>query len=181
MYKCILPLVLILSPDVSGENLIKSLWNNIKSNQNDLSKSHSNITKVGNMFYYYKLKPDNHVNTRVASNQSIHEYDQAAIAEALEYQNSKHPDNEPLQNKIASTPQTDEQAHIATQNEKKIVYGDDSPLQDDSVIDAWERANQAKKRLDDHRAYMERVRKARKTIEQSKTTTIANQTAGASE
>ena len=180
MYKCIIPLLLLMSPDVSGENLIKSLWDNIKGNQKDLSKTHSNITKVGNMFYYYKLKPDTNAAGTIQTN-NAHEYDHVAIANALEYQNGKHPDNQKLHNKISNTPQTEEQAHIATQNEKRVVYGDGSPLQNDSVVSAWERADIAKKRLDEHRAYMERVRKARKTIEQSKTSTIANQTSSKSE
>lgn len=153
--------MLILSPDVNGENLIRSLWNGIKNNQNDLSASHSNITKVGNMFYYYKLKPDQPTQTSAS----------------LEHQNTLHPDNKPLQSKINSTPETTEPGYVAEMNDKQIIYGDDgSPLQNGAVAAAWERANAAKRRLEEHREYMERVRRSRKTIEQSKRTTAANQT-----
>lgn len=147
--------MLILSQDVNGENLIRSLWNGIKGNQNDLSKSHTNITKVGNMFYYYKLKPDGTKGQPITS----------------------HPDNKPLQSKIDSTPETTEPGSVAEMNDKHIIYSDaDSPLQDGAVSAAWDRAEAAKRRLEEHREYMERVRKSRKTIEQSKRTTAANQT-----
>lgn len=175
MYKCIIPLVLVLTPDANGENLIRSLWNSVKNNQNDLSESHSNITKVGNMFYYYKLKPDRAAEpTKTVTHSG---YDHEAIAAALAQQNASHPDNKPLQSKIDSTPETAEPGSVAEMNDKQIMYGDDgSPLQDGAVAAAWDRAEQAKRRLEEHREYMERVRKSRKTVEQSKRTTAANQT-----
>ena len=80
-----------------------------------------------------------------------------------------HPDTVPLQDKIDSVPKSDEISETAVDNEKKIVYGDDSPLRDDAVSAAWERVHAAEKRLEEHRKYMEHVRKSRKNIEQAKT------------
>lgn len=176
MLKYILLLV-AFSTHVHGENLIRMLIDGYKnsSKKPDMSKTHQGINRVNlGSFYYYKLKPKQIAEPEPPPE---HEYDLEAIAEALEYQNQKHPDNEPLEDKINTTPETTEPAKVAEVNDKQTIYGEASPLQDESVLAAWKRAEQAKRRLDEHRDYMERVRKSKKTIEQSKLTTASvNQT-----
>ena len=92
------------------------------------------------------------------------EIETARIAIAAQKQ-SAHPDNTPVQDVIDKNPQTEELVKRAKKNEKQVMYGNGSPLQDQEVIAAWDRYHEAQKRLEDHRAYMERVRKSRKQIE----------------
>lgn len=88
-----------------------------------------------------------------------------------------HPDVVVIESKIDATPKSEELAEQAVRNEKQVLYGDDSPLRDDAVSAAWERAKQAEARLEKHREYMEQVRVSRKQVEQTKSVTAAvNQT-----
>ena len=48
--------VLSIVSEVSAENIFKSLWSSVKSRP-DLSTSHSNLSRVGDSFFFYKLKP----------------------------------------------------------------------------------------------------------------------------
>jgi hypothetical protein len=181
MNKCLILLTLIVTVDAHGENIIRSIWNSVNNNQNDLSKTHSSITKVGSRFYYYKLKPSSPVATPKQTSVSHHEYDHVAIAAALKAQNQTHPDNHPVERKVDKISTTNDPDQAASRNDKDVMYGDASPLQNQAIIDAWARADAAKSRLEAHRKYMEQVRQSKKIIEQSKTVTSANQTAAGTE
>ena len=159
-----------LSGNVSAENLIKQLWNSMKTSD-DLTKSHSNLTKVsaGGPFYFYRLKSDTPVVIeKPVPQESTIPYDHEAIAAALAEQAAKNPDTIPYDEqdnrRIDKNPETTETAQPAITNEREVLYGENSPLEDDAVIAAWERANRAKARLEEHRKYMESVRKARKNV-----------------
>lgn len=156
-------LALITSP-VYGENIFKSLWNKVK-NQPDLTKTHAGIDKLhlSDSFYMYRLSRDENKQTNKL------ELDADVV---------NHPDVVPVESKIDATPKSQEVAEQAVKNEKQVLYGDKSPLRDDAVAAAWDRAEQAQARLEKHREYMEQVRVSRKQIEQSKTVTSSiNQTA----
>ena len=150
----------MLCSNVSAENLIRALWNNVKGNQDDISKKHDGIAKqnVG-PFYFYRLKQP----TRVTKPDSVEQLVEPIVIV------KDHPDVPPVQDVIDNNLKSEEISEVAVKNEKTVVYGDDSPLRDDAVSAAWERVNAAEKRLEDHRKYMERVRKSRKNIEQAKT------------
>ena len=151
---------IMLCSNVSAENLIRALWNNVKGNQDDISKKHDGIAKqnVG-PFYFYRLKQP----TRVTKPDSVEQLVEPIVIV------KDHPDVPPVQDVIDNNLKSEEISEVAVKNEKTVVYGDDSPLRDDAVSAAWERVNAAEKRLEDHRKYMERVRKSRKNIEQAKT------------
>jgi hypothetical protein len=169
---------LSLASNVSAENIFKSLWSGIKDRP-DLSKTHSNLSKVGNRFFVYKLKHDE-PNRSVDHASVISTSDETSIPE-VRIVNNTHPDNKPHVDIIDNVTEADEHSSKAHQNEREIVFGANSPLQDDAVLAAWERANRAKRELEKHREYMERVRKARVDVEQSKRISIANQTGVKSE
>lgn len=181
MNKCLILLTLIVTVDAHGENIIRSIWNSVKSNQNDLSKTHSSISKVGGKFYYYKLKPNSPEDAPKQASVKHHEYDHVAIASALKTQNQTHPDNHPIERKVDKISTTNDPDQVALRNDKDVMYGDASPLQNQAIIDAWARADAAAARLEEHRKYMEQVRQSKKIIEQSKTITSANQTAAGTE
>ena len=174
-----LPIVAIatlLTVNSVHANMIRSLWDSIKS-QDDLTTKHDGLRKVHVTpnFYFYKLTPK--TQPVVEQTNSI-PYDHEAIAEALKHQNSKHPDNVPSVSTIDSKPESQAIDSIAVRNDKQTIYGDSSPLKDHAVIAAWEEADRAKARLEAHRKYMERVRQSRKNVQQSKTVSSANQTSG---
>ena len=153
-------LALITSP-VYGENIFKSLWNKLKD-QPDLTEQHPGISKMhlSDNFYMYRLSRD--------ENNVQLDTPEPAV---------DHPDVVVIENKIDATPKSEELAEQAVRNEKQVLYGDDSPLRDDAVSAAWERAKQAEARLEKHREYMEQVRVSRKQVEQAKSVTAAvNQT-----
>lgn len=163
-----------ISSNLSAENLIKQLWDSMKTSD-DLTKSHSNLTKVsaGGPFYFYRLKSDAPVVTeKTESPVNSIPYDHVAIAEALAEQAANNPDTVPYDEqdnrRIDKNPETTETAQPAIVNEREVLYGENSPLEDDAVIAAWERANQAMSRLEEHRKYMESVRKARKNVHDAK-------------
>lgn len=80
----------------------------------------------------------------------------------------KHPDNKPVKRVIDKHRESDETAAKAVSKEKQVMYGAGSPMRDDGVIQAWREAEEAQRRLEEHRTYMEQVRQARKRIEQTK-------------
>ena len=96
----------------------------------------------------------------------------AEFNEELKQQSTtNHPDNVPVEDMINKHNETKEAANPAVKQEIATLYGEGSPLQDQEVVSAWSEYEQAKKRLEDHREYMEKVRKARKNVEQSKRAT----------
>ena len=178
------------SSAVFGENLIRSLLNKVSKPSNVVT----NLPKqdLGGGLYYYKIgttASDPELSALLKRNKELRarnaalglngvteetdtghvpmtpsEIETARIAIAAQKQ-SAHPDNTPVQNVIDKNPQTEEPVKHAKKNEKQVMYGNGSPLQDQEVIAAWDRYHEAQKRLEDHRAYMERVRKSRKQIE----------------
>jgi hypothetical protein len=181
MKKLIITLTTIcISTNANAENLIKGIWDKVKSSQNDLSGNHSNLSKVSvGPFYYYKLNRDKPPPppTRTAPvTKAEYEYDHVAIAHALAEQTAKHPDvnKDQQDDRIDVNPELEELGHAAENNTKHALYGDGAPMRDDAVIAAWERADKAKKRLQQHREYMERVRKSRNQVADSKMITQAD-------
>lgn len=172
MKKLTLIVALIVTANTTNANIIRGLWDSIR-NQPDMTDKYDGIRKqyITSNLYVYKLKPKSKP-AEVTSTQS--NYDTEAIAEALKWQNGQHPDNTPITNKT-SKPESKSIDSIASVNEKQTLYGKSSPLQDEAVLAAWERAREAEKRLELHRQYMERVRQSRKNVEQSKTAAAANQ------
>lgn len=58
----------------------------------------------------------------------------------------------------------------AVKESRDMVYGDGGVIQDPHVLEAWRAADEAQKRLQEHRDYMKRVRESKTAIEQSKKT-----------
>lgn len=58
----------------------------------------------------------------------------------------------------------------AVKESRDMVYGDGGVIQDPHVLEAWRAADEAQKRLQEHRDYMERLRESKTAIEQSKKT-----------
>ena len=56
----------------------------------------------------------------------------------------------------------------AERESRQLVYGEKGVMQDPHVLEAWRAAEEAQKRLQEHREYMERVRESKTLIEQSK-------------
>lgn len=79
-----------------------------------------------------------------------------------------HADNKPIKRVIDKHRESDEQGAHAVSRSKQIMYGAGSPMRDDGVIQAWREAEEAQRRLENHRTYMEQVRQSRKVIEQTK-------------
>lgn len=164
---------------VRAENLIRWLINQ-SGNGKDTSKQYEGVTKsqLGNTpFYVYKLKrqnvtqPDDVVSIEhVPMTESEKETARIAIAQQqAEIAAKNHPDNPPIKRVIDKHRESDEAAAGAVSAEKRAVYGANSPLRDDGVIEAWREAEAAQRRLEEHRSYMERVRQARKRVEHAKT------------
>lgn len=163
----------------SAENLIRWLINQ-SGNGKDTSKQYEGVTKsqLGNTpFYVYKLKRRNNVSQpddvvtieHIPMTESEKETARIAIAQQqAEIAASKHADNPPIKRVIDKYRESDEAAAGAVSAEKRAVYGTNSPLRDDGVIEAWKEAEAAQRRLEEHRSYMERVRQARKRVEQAK-------------
>ena len=180
MYKqAALALALVTAGNLYGENIFKSLLN-IRSD--DLSKTNPGLAKrnLGDSpFFLYKLNGNSSSRTSTAKEDADYvrrnavrnvpgpiRVKEVIVERVLKY--PVNPDGTPYEPVISKNLKTDELGHKAHINERDALYGKDSPLRDDSVIEAWDEADAAQKRLDDHRQYMERVRKARKLKEDAK-------------
>ena len=83
-----------------------------------------------------------------------------------------HEEKSRNQDEVNTYHKSDELAAEAVRDEKRVLYGSEqSPIKDPSVIAAWDKANEAQQRLEEHREYMELVRNSRKTISDKKTKT----------
>jgi len=146
-----LTIIALLIPITSnGESMIGNFLKKLQAPK-DISQDRPGISKVGNgLFYVYKL--DN----GVSSSPSNHR------RSALPYNYEA----------IDKLQQLDGDADKAVRDEKHTLYGSNkSPIKNASVMAAWERADEAKKRLDEHREYMEQVRKSRKSVAEKKSST----------
>ena len=140
-----LTIIALLIPITSnGESMIGNFLKKMQTPSRDLSEGRPGIKKVGsNGLYIYKL--DNGIPSRPSGAK---------------------------RDVITNYQQLDKEADEAVRNEKHVLYGSEqSPIRNPSVVAAWDRANEAQKRLEDHREYMERVRKTRKNISDKKSIT----------
>lgn len=155
-------LLLLVTNHTHGENLIRMLLDSVNTPSKDLSKTHSNLSRVNKgSFFYYKLKSDDkQLSSEVTNEQARAQFHETFDAEAAK-QALAELDNNPVTEEIGEEKQSDD---------KQVVYGPTSPLRDDAVIEAWERANLAQQALDEHREYMERVRKSRIAVSTAKKT-----------
>ena len=160
-----------LSANVQAENLIRALLNSVK-NKEDVSKKYKGVEKVSvgdSPFFYYKLEKANGTSTETGPVVTKH----VPVVES-------HPDVKPIARVIDKYQVLDEVSTDAVKDGRRVAYGNNSPLRDDRVIEAWKEAEAAQRRLDEHRSYMERLRQNRKRIENSKRVTSGiNQTGGA--
>lgn len=158
-----------------AENLIKLAWSSFKNSQpNDISKTNSGISKVSHgPFYFYKLN-----NNKVENELKVESTNDVQLQDVIK-QIESHPDNDPVEPVVSVNQQTNEEAVVVEKSEKDLLYGNESPLRDDAVAAAWERANLAQKKLDEHRVYMDKLRKTRIQKSQAKTLTASsNQNVG---
>lgn len=151
-----------LTTSLSAENIFRSLVNSLSNPTNDLSKKHSQLARVdAGPFFFYKLRSNN---SRVQSDaetsieQTTHKLMTESEKETARIALEKHFNDE-----VSDKPY--DQLH---DDEKEVLYGDSSPIRDDAVILAWERAREAENRLKRHREYMKRINKARESISKAK-------------
>lgn len=146
-------LILLLPITTNGESMIGNFLKKLQAPSKDLSSNRPGIKKVGSGgLFIYKL--DNGTPSAPSNRRSDGlPYNHEAIA--------KH-----------KREQADKQISKAEENEKQILYGSDkSPIKNASVIDAWDRANEAQRRLEEHREYMNEIRKSRKSLSDKKSLT----------
>lgn len=145
-------ITLLLPITTNGESMIGNFLKKLQAPK-DLSQNRPGIKKVGNgMFYVYKL--DNGMSSSPSS---------------PKHRPSGLPYNYEAIDKLQ---QLDGDANKAVKDEKHTLYGSDkSPIKDPSVMAAWDKANEAQKRLEKHREYMEQVRKSRKNVAEKKSNT----------
>ena len=146
-------LTLLLPITTNGESMIGNFLKKLQTPSRDLSASRPGIRKVGSGgLFIYKL--DNGTPSAPSNQRSDGlPYNHEAIA--------KH-----------KREQADKQINKAVSDERQILYGSDkSPIKNASVIAAWDRANEAQRRLEEHREYMNEVRNSRKNISDKKSLT----------
>ena len=142
---------LTCATNVNAENLIRWLLTR------DVKKSD---------FYVYRPKANKQPTYKFMTES---EKQTARIAVAQQQAEiAAHADNKPIERVIDKHRESDEVAAKAVSEEKQVMYGAGSPMRDDGVIQAWREAEEAQRRLEEHRTYMEQVRQARKRIEQTK-------------
>jgi hypothetical protein len=134
----------------------------------DLSHGRPGIKKVSNgTFYIYKL--DNSISSTPTNTPS--RSTEPAGRAPIDHQSSKLGYNHQA---IAAHLQeiAEKEMKAAIVDEKHVLYGsENSPIKNPEVIAAWGRAKEAQKRLEAHREYMERVRKARENLSDKKSIT----------
>ena len=146
-------LTLMLPITTNGESMIGNFLKKLQTPSRDLSTSHPGIKKVGSGgLFIYKL--DNGTPSAPSNRRSDGlPYNHEAIA--------KH-----------KREQADKQINKAVSDERQVLYGSDkSPIKNASVIAAWDKANEAQRRLEEHREYMNEVRNSRKNISDKKSLT----------
>jgi len=145
---------LMITSGLSGENIFRSLINSLSEPSH---VTHAGLKRVdAGPFYYYKLSattsdktdPVNPINSVKHKLMTEDEKETARLALAKHY-------NQP----VDETPM-----HVLKQNEKRVLYGDQSPIKDEAVVLAWERANAAEARLRRHREFMNKVKRSREDI-----------------
>lgn len=170
-----LALLILATPTLTyGDSMIGNLINSL-GNSKDISRNNPGVKRISSgPFYVYKL---NQRSSKINRSSSIDgqskyssEYDLEAIKQALEEQ-SKNVDVAPERDVINAHNKGDGSINAMKQAERQVLYvDDDSPLKNPSVKAAWDKSREADKRLEQHRDYMERVRKARMRVSNSKKT-----------
>ena len=150
-------LTLLVATTVEG-NIFKNMQESLRQNSVNID-NYNGIQKImipnTNMYYYKFAKTDptsSSTNKKNPVDVESHPVLEHPVVTA------DHPKYAPAVNK---TPKTQEIGTQVQEQEVDHVYGKTSPLRDDAVAAAWEKSIQADKRLDDHRNYMEKLRKIR--------------------
>lgn len=153
-----------------ADNLIKLAWSSFKNSQpDDISRNNNGISKVSHgPFYFYKLN-----NNKIVTEPTVTTKHDVELQEVIE-QIEAHPDNNVVEPVVSLNKTTSEEANVIEKTEKELLYGNESPIRDDAVAAAWERANLAQKKLDEHRTYMDELRKTRIQKSQAKTLTASS-------
>jgi hypothetical protein len=154
-YIRILTLVSLISPVTSsGESMIGNFLKKLQKPSKDLSLNNPGIKKVGSGLYIYKLNNN-------LSSMSI---------ESDEPRGSLPYNHEAIA--AHKREMADKEINKAVSDEKQMLYGSEkSPIRNASVVAAWDKANEAERRLQEHREYMNQVRHSRKNISSKKSLT----------
>lgn len=164
---------LVCATNTNAENLIRWLINKGQSNNTHVQGLRK--SQLGNTpFYVYRIdsnhkpvKSENKSVEHTPMTESEKETARIAIAQQ-QAEIQAQIDNKPIKRVIDTHRASDEVAAQSVSIEKRTVYGAGSPLRDDGVIAAWREAEEAQRRLEEHRSYMEQVRQARLRVEQTK-------------
>lgn len=148
---------LLLTTTVEG-NIFRSMQKSLKQNSVSID-DYNGIQKImipnTGMYYYKFAKTDPTLSSDSDTSPVVVE----------SYPVLEHPvvkaDNPEYEPTVSKTPKTEEIGTQVQKQEVNHVYGRTSPLRDDAVAAAWDKAHMADKRLDEHRKYMEQLRKIR--------------------
>ena len=156
IYTHTLTLISLLSPITSnGESMIGNFLKKLQNPAEDISLNNPGISKAGSGgLFVYKLNKTPPVDV----NNTKPTYTPMTASEIET-------------GKIAIEQQKQEMANREENNAKEIIYGDQGVLANPHVIEAWKVADEAKKRLQNHREYMNQVRDSRKNISSKKSLT----------
>jgi hypothetical protein len=159
--------------------MIGNLLERLNTSSIDYSINNPGIKKSGKRLYVYKL--DNGVPSSPAevtpsrSSSTLKSMPASEVKKIIaKHEASRRLHAEKSRNQAAVNVyhKSDELAAEAVRDEKRVLYGSEqSPIKDPAVIAAWDKANEAQQRLEEHREYMELVRSSRKTISDKKTKT----------
>lgn len=160
--KKILP-VLALVTTTANANLIEKILNH-KSNMINIDgmqmkRVESNI--IPGTYYYKMARP---ATTETVSQPTPVEFVKMTPSEIETARIAVAQQQAEIEARNKRTPEQ------AVKESRDMVYGDGGVMQDPHVLEAWRAADEAQKRLQEHREYMRRVRESKTLIEQSKKT-----------
>lgn len=181
-----LPLLALFVTTASAENLIDRLLNYKPNNINvdGMQMRRVESTIVPGTFYYKMVNRQTGHNTinpntiKSLNRKLISEgYNNIRITQTPDSEND-HTPMTPEQIETAKLAVARQQAEIEMRNKiqpkqaikesRDLVYGEGGVIQDPHVLEAWRAADEAQKRLEEHREYMKRVRESKTSIEKSK-------------
>tara|TARA_Y100000310_G_scaffold320187_1_gene376337 strand:+ start:159 stop:656 length:498 start_codon:yes stop_codon:yes gene_type:complete len=136
-----------------------SIFDHIKWNRKPITLDKKVIVKrpVGNSGHFYYALED--ISTIVQKEQPVQRVTTPPPPVV-----SPPPEPVPvsLPEKVA-TPTVDE----AEKDSRDATYGSQSPLRDEYVVEAWRKADEAKKRLEEHRRVFHKMKEKKKAIERA--------------
>lgn len=150
-------LTLLVTTTVEG-NIFKNMQESLRKNSVNID-NYNGIQKImipNTNMYYYKFAKTDPTSSPTDKTKSVVVESHPVLEHPVV--RDDHPKYDPI---VSKTPKTLEVGAQVQKQEVDHVYGKTSPLRDDAVATAWEKSNQADKRLDDHRKYMEKLRKLR--------------------